>query len=382
MDHQQLKELFELYYNGNATPEQTARLMELIRQVPEAELGELIHEHGEKLTAITPVISAGKAENILQHILGNDPAPARKITWWHYTAAAAAVLALVIGISWMMKSKPHRPHPAVVATDIMPGKEGATLTLGNATVIGLDTAANGVIGQQGNVAVRLVNGQLTYSGNANTVNAPWNTITTGKGNHYSMVLTDGTKVWLNAASSLRFPAAFSGGERKVEVTGEVYFEVAPDPQKPFRVQLPGRGSIEVLGTHFNVHAYNDEPGVATTLFEGAVKVRKDDQQQLLAPGQQAVLNEQPGITLNKQVDLAQVIAWKEGYFWFDDTNIYTLMKQISRWYDVEVRFEGKVTEDGFTGKISRNVPLSQVLQILELYGLHFKITGKQITVMS
>jgi transmembrane sensor len=381
MDQLQLQELFERYYNRTATPEETATLMALIDETPPETLAELIREQGAKLSVADPVIPANVAENMLRQILPENPVPVRRFPWWPYAGAAAAAVLLAIGITWFMTDKRPVPVVKIPVADIAPGKEKATLTLGDATVIGLDTASNGVISQQGHTAVQLVNGQLIYSGNNTNAALTYNTISTGRGNHYSMVLSDGTKVWLNSASSLRFPVAFPGQERSVTVTGEVYFEVAPDAHKPFQVQLPQKGSITVLGTHFNVHAYDDETDITTTLLEGAVSIRKGSQQQLLKPGQQAVISDQPGISIRKPADLAQVMAWKDGYFWFNDTNIYALMKQIARWYDVEVRFEGKVTEDGFSGKISREVPLSRVLQILELNGVHFKIAGRQITVM-
>lgn len=381
MDQQQLQELFERYYNQTATPEETATLMALIDQAPAEKLAELIREQGAKLSVADPVIPANVARNILQNILQEDRRPVRRFSAWQYAGTAAAAILLLLGISWLMPGKHPAPLVKTPIADIAPGKESATLTLGDATVVGLDTASNGLLPQQGNTAVQLVNGKLIYSGSTANTAITYNTITTGRGNHYSMVLSDGTKVWLNSASSLHFPVAFSGSERQVAVTGEVYFEVAPDAHHPFQVQMPHKGTITVLGTHFNVHAYEDETDITTTLLEGAVSIRKGNQQQLLSPGQQAVISEQAGINVRKQVDLAQIMAWKEGYFWFNDTNIYALMKQIARWYDVEVRFEGKITEDGFSGKISRDVPLSRVLQILELNGVHFKITGRQITVM-
>ncbi|HEY9259425.1 FecR family protein, partial [Chitinophaga sp.] len=358
-----------------------ATLMALIDQAPPEKLSELIRQQGEKLTVPDAVITSEVAANMLQTILQEDGLPERRFRWWRYAGAAAATVLLALGIAWLMKDKHPSPLIKAPVADIAPGKEKATLTLGDATVIGLDTATNGTISQQGNTAVQLVNGQLVYSGSNANAALTYNTISTGRGNHYSMVLSDGTKVWLNSASSLRFPVAFSGSERQVAVTGEVYFEVAPDARKPFQVQMPHKGSITVLGTHFNVHAYDDETEITTTLLEGAVSIHKGSEQQLLRPGQQAVISDQPGMSIRKATDLGAVMAWKDGYFCFNDTNIYALMKQIARWYDVDVRFEGKITEDGFSGKISRDVPLSRVLQILELNGIHFKIAGRQITVM-
>ena len=279
---------------------------------------------------------------------------------------------------------PGRPSPAIASTnDRAPGINNATLTLADGSTITLDSAANGGLAQQGNTKVIKLNGQIAYT---NTGAAPdnaaplMNTIATARGNQYVLVLSDGSKVWLNAASSMRFPTAFKGKERKVEITGEAYFEIARNPAMPFRV-VAGGGEIEVLGTHFNVNAYSDESSVKTTLLEGAVAVKKEKARVTLSPGQQAGFSADKGTISLKEVDVARETAWKDGYFYFDNTDIYMLMRQAARWYDVEVTFKGKVTEDGFSGKISRSVPLSKLLKVLEQYDLHFNIEGKHITIM-
>jgi len=309
--------------------------------------------------------------------------------------AAAAVLALVGGklIFDLTAHRPIPPKPVVqpqVATvaDHPPGTQNATLTLADGNTITLDSAANGNLAQQGSTKVIKLNGQIAYTGKSTAVDPPlYNTIATARGNQYMLILSDGTKVWLNAASSMRFPTAFKGNERRVEITGEAYFEIANNPAMPFKV-VAGGGEIQVLGTHFNVNAYADESTVKTTLLEGAVAIRKDDARLVLSPGQQAkfhpqqthAANNERTITLQKDIDTGQETAWKDGFFWFDNTDIHTLMRQVSRWYDMEVEFKGQISDDGFSGKVARSVPLSKLLKVLEQYEINFRIEGKKIIV--
>ena len=270
--------------------------------------------------------------------------------------------------------------------DIQPGKNSAVLTLSNGTQILLDSAVNGALAQQGNMRVLKFNGRIAYKadeGNSN-VKPVYNTITTTRGNEYLLILADGTKAWLNAASSIHFPTAFSGNERKVEITGEVYFEVAHDRSKPFKVEFSNatgeKGEVEVLGTHFDLNAYPDETNIKTTLLQGSVKVSQSDKIQMLSPGQQAIISSDK-ITLKKDIDVAQITAWKNGYFLFNNTDIQSIMRQVSRWYDIDVSFEGKIPSDGFTGKILRNVPLSKFLKVLEMNDVKVRRDGRNVTVI-
>lgn len=280
----------------------------------------------------------------------------------------------------LFKTTPPKPDKkqAPVAADRPPGTQAATLTLGDGRTITLDSAADGNLARQGNTQIVKRNGQIAYTEKGSDAPPVWNTITTARGNQYSLVLPDGSKVWLNAASSVRFPTAFTGGERKVEITGEAYFDIAAQPSMPFKVIARG-GEIDVLGTHFNINAYDDESAVRTTLLEGAVKVLQGPSELELHPGQQAV-SANGKITLIKHVDTDRATAWKDGFFYFDNTDLHTLMRQVARWYDVEVAFKGDVSDDGFSGKISRNVPLSKLLKVLEQYDIHFDVTGNKITV--
>ena len=205
----------------------------------------------------------------------------------------------------------------------------------------------------------------------------YNTLTTPRGGQYHLTLSDGTSVWLNAASSIKYPIAFTGNERRVEITGEVYFEVEHNAAKPFRVICNGQ-TVEDLGTHFNINAYNDENAVKTTLLEGSVNVSAAGKNKMLKPGEQAQL--QHGNIRIADVDVNKVAAWKNGLFQFNDDNIRDIMRQLGRWYDVDIKYEGNLPDWEFSGAIPRNANLSQVLDILSFVKVHFRIDGKTIVV--
>ncbi len=317
---------------------------------------------------------------------------------WQYVAAAVIIFIIFsAGIYFVLSSKDTTQQvvkttmPAVqpLNNDVAPGGNKALLTLADGSTIVLDTAANGTIGVQGNIQVeKLSNGMIAYSigGKQVTENdeAFYNTISTPRGGQYKVLLSDGTQVWLNAASSIRYPVVFTGASRNVEVTGETYFEVAKNESKPFRVKT-ATSEIEVLGTHFNVNAYDDEPSVKTTLLEGAVKVslasaNADKKQIFLKPGQQSAVSKTGQINLLNNADTETVMAWKNGRFQFRSSDIQSMLRQISRWYDVDIEYKGKVNLH-FTGQLTRNEYVSSVLEKLALTEeVHFKIEGKKIIV--
>ena len=253
----------------------------------------------------------------------------------------AAVVLIVCGL-WFLAGRDRAPSIAVTpkTEDIAPGGDKAILTLADGTKVVLDTAGNGAITRQGNVTVIKLNGQLAYQPSTltSTSTLTYNTISTPRGGQYQLVLADGSKVWLNAASSLRFPTAFAGKERRVEVTGEAYFEVAHDAAMPFIVQR-GEAEVKVLGTHFNINGYEDEPSLKITLLEGKVRVSSRDQTAVLKPGQQAQLQTTNSkLQTTNQVDIDEVVAWKNGLFQFEQADIKTIMRQVARWYNVDVVF--------------------------------------------
>jgi ferric-dicitrate binding protein FerR (iron transport regulator) len=303
--------------------------------------------------------------------------------------AAASVVVVGMGLVFYSVWNLNSPHSHVAVDKlskeetIVPGGNKAKLVLGDGTEILLDTANSGTLTQNGSVKViKLHDGQLACSGAAPEKSVvSFNTLTTPRGGQYAITLTDGTKVWLNSVSSLRFPTSFTGADRTVELTGEGYFEVAHDPSKPFLVKV---NDIEarVLGTQFNIMAYPDEESVRTTLLEGSVRINQHSQSVLLKPGQQARITNSKSISVINDADTDQAVAWKNGVFDFDGSDIETTMRQISRWYDINVVYESKITEH-FNGAIVRNSSIEKVLQLLEYTGVvHFKIQGRKVFVLS
>jgi len=336
------------------------------------------------------------ADGILDNILTQHPKTiVRKASWYRYAvAAAAAVVVVSTGIYFLTKVQDNnKPESTKYASDIQAGKNRATLKLANGTIINLDSATNGEIAQQAGIEItKTADGQLVYNIAENaknektaSVTETYNTITTPRGGQYQINLPDGTKIWLNAASSLKYPTVFSKEERKVELTGEAYFEVAKiavkDRRTPFIV-VTDKQKIEVLGTHFNVNSYGDEIAAKTTLLEGSVKVSnlKSKRSNLLKPGQQSLIAGE-GLQI-ANVDTLESVAWKNGYFQFNESDLEDIMKQLSRWYNIDVVFEGKLPEDLFHFKTPRNQSLTEVLKIFELNGINFKIEGRKLIVKS
>lgn len=305
-------------------------------------------------------------------------------------AGLAAMVALAAIGLWVWKPGASNKPPIARKTvpekqeQIIPGGNKAVLTLAGGKQIILDSLQNGSIALQGNAHIlKLTSGRLAYQAD-HTGSGPavYNTITTPNGGQYQVWLPDGSKVWLNAASSLRFPTVFNGNEREVEMTGEVYFEIAKNQEKPFTVKSGGF-SIQVLGTNFDVNAYADEAVFKTTLLQGAVSVRDGLGSSLLEPGEQAIATDaEKNIRVLREADTEEAIAWKNGRFQFSNADIPTIMRQIARWYDVDVHYEGNIPMEHFTGEVSRYSSLDKVLKIFALSQIHFRIEGKKIVVVA
>jgi ferric-dicitrate binding protein FerR (iron transport regulator) len=386
MNIKQAKELLQRYQAGNVNQSEKELIENWYQQL--IETGEWEWADGEKdqLQKIMEYRLLQKihgASKPLQSHLFN-----RKI-WW-----AAASVTIILGASaYFLFLKKTTPSPQIVKTGTLsddvqaPKSNKAMVTLANGQKVYLDSINNGALALQGNVKlVKLASGEIVYQSSGEIDGQlQYNTLENPRGSTViNMVLIDGTKVWLNAGSSLVYPVVFTGDTRKVAITGEAYFEVAKNPAKPFLVKVEtktgGAGEIEVLGTHFDVNAYSEEPNIKATLLEGSVNIKRQNVVQTLAPGQQAVLTT-GGIKLEKNVDLSQVMAWKEGFFLFNNIDIHTLMRQVSRWYDVDVNFEGNISAEGYTGKISNDVPLSKLLEALQLNGLHASMEGRKINII-
>lgn len=313
----------------------------------------------------------------------NKPPHLMTRKWLRYAAAAAVFTGVSIGAYFLMHQRMAYPREIAakpIKTDIAPGGNRAILTLGNGSEIILDSAQNGIIAQQGNTnIVKTDSGKLTYKISPDIKSAlSNNTMTTPRGGQYQLILSDGTKVWLNAASSITYPTAFVGSQRKVMITGEAYFEVAHNSLKPFLVSV-NHMEVEVLGTHFNINAYPDETSITTTLLEGSVKVSWNNQEKLLKPGQQsqAAIN---GISIMEKADLDYVMAWKNGEMELANGDVKKLFREISRWYDVDIEYRGVIPEGQFAASIKRNLPLSNLLRVLDTYGVHTQLENKTIVV--
>jgi transmembrane sensor len=304
--------------------------------------------------------------------------------WVKIAAAAAIILVLSVGIYKIYFPATPLELWATNLPDIKPGGNNAVLTLSNGNKIILNNAANGNLAKEtGSVINKTNDGRVTYIATnlsvGNTVGV--NTISTPRGGQYEVVLPDNSKVWLNASSSITFPTAFQNSTREVSITGEVYFEVAKDKTKPFRVT--GNGQVtEVLGTHFNINAYTDEPQMITTLLEGAVKINNGGHTALLRPGQQAIIGvkEKGSIEITDNPDADEAVAWINGKFKFKNADIPTVMRQLERWYNVNVEFAGKIPDEKFNGTLSRNIKISDALILIGYTRINYTIEGRKIII--
>lgn len=367
-------DLLRRYLAGKSSPEETARIDKWY-----AAADDTAGADNNDATAIKELIYQR-----ITHELNREPRviPFYKRPFFRLAAAAVLLIAAATTIFLLANRSGNNPPLAEAGpgTQLIPGGNKAVLKLADGSTIGLDTAANGSLAEQGSIRVlKLDNGQLAYRGaNESTGEVLYNTIITPRGGQYQVVLADGSKVWLNAASSLRFPTAFTGSERTVELTGEGYFEVSKNLSLPFKVNITGKGEVEVLGTHFNINAYEDESSSRITLLEGSVKVKQGAAVQVLKPGQQAQLTDRVKVITG--VDLEEVMAWKNGRFFFNKTDVQATMRQLARWYDAEVKYEGAV-EGFFNGSISRSESIAKVLRLLQLTDeVQFSIEGKTIVV--
>jgi ferric-dicitrate binding protein FerR (iron transport regulator) len=299
-----------------------------------------------------------------------------------YKLVAAAIVILCVGfVSYIFfPGLGKKPKLAQNGNEvILPGCNKAVLTLGNGKKIVIDSTNSGHLANDSHAAInKTTSGSIVYT-DVPEKEVVYNSLTTPRGGLFTVVLPDGTQVTLNAASSLKYPTAFEGNERRVELTGEAYFEVAHNPQKPFRV-VSNNQTVEVLGTHFDLNAYPDEAGIKTTLLEGSVKVSAGKLVRVIEPGQQAILVN--GLIAVSEANTEEAVAWKNGYFRFNDEKIESIMRKISLWYDVDIQYQGDITTEGYNGTISRYRNIQEVLSTLELtQSVHFKINGRRITVL-
>lgn len=297
---------------------------------------------------------------------------------WGWAAAGIVALLGVGVILWNNGKNEVNPAVGVSAVkEIEPGKDGAVLTLADGTQVVLDSLGNQLVASQNGSNASIRNGELVYDVTEGNAEPAFNTMTTPKGKQFSVQLPDGTRVWLNAASSIRYPTAFKGNERRVQISGEVYFEVAKNSRTPFRVNVNDRSEVEVLGTRFNVNAYDNESAISTTLLEGAVKMNGT----LMRPGQQAkVIDAKGKVSLTDNADIDKVMAWKNGYFNFDDIPLEEAMRQLSRWYDIDIVYAQGIPKVKMAGEMKRDLNLSQLLEALKELGLHYQVEGRKLII--
>jgi transmembrane sensor len=405
MTNERFIELFDKSRNGDLSGSEAIEWNEWIeRSDHNREMVERLHdeEYLKRTTSLLAKARLGDWQNILEKHPELRPEGAvvkrmnsvRLIRVW--IAAAAAVLLIVLTTYWFFNNKAADQKLATTSKKQVhdvgpPDITKARITLANGQVVALDTLAIGVLAMQGKVnVVKTSDGQITYKGAAGkgvSGEVAYNTLTNPRGSKVvSISLGDGTTIWLNSESTLRYPVVFNGNERRIELTGEAYFEVASSflksgKKRPFFVTA-NDVTVEVLGTHFNVNAYGDEEALKTTLLEGSVKVGSKGQSVVLKPGEQAiVIASHSPLTIDHSPALDQVMAWKNNTFYFDGENLQAIMKQLSRFYNVDVEYEGNIPDKRFGGMISRNKNLNEVLSVLELSGVHFRVEGKKIIVL-
>ncbi|MDI3319805.1 FecR family protein [Pinibacter soli] len=394
MTHQELfLELFARYISGEITPQEYQQLQVMIHQpayesLLSDELKRTLIEntYGEiDLPLSTDDFIKGLQKRMPVEMEAEKALPVSNVKTMYgarkWMAAAAMLLAVATGAYFLLHK--NTAETVVLAKDtsakqdILPGSSKAILQLANGATVGLDEKGDTQLPSDSGVKIMKHGSELAYIAKTATEDIKYNKVITPAGGQYKLTLSDGTKVWLDAMSSIYFPTAFTGKERVVEVTGQVYFEVASNVGKPFSVKVK-QSIVNVLGTHFNINAYDDEGEMKTTLLEGAVQVKQQEQELRLRPGQQAQIDAGGKLKIAIQPNLEETMAWKDGMFVFEGTDIKTIMRQLARWYDLTIEYKDNI-HGVFVAKIPRNVGLSEILKLLELTKqVKFVVEGKRI----
>jgi ferric-dicitrate binding protein FerR (iron transport regulator) len=375
MDKSTIEQRCEEYLEGTILPEDWAALKTYLLKDDDAEFKqELMLALSQKEYGPADPVVLERILNKVTNDAGNR-APVHRVHFlrrWGWAAAAVLVAISVAGYFLLSDKKDTTNTPvATVVDEIQPGKNGAVLTLADGSTVLLDSMKNGLVAQQGGAKARLVEGMLQYEGRGQE--QLFNTMSTPKGRQFRLTLPDGTRVWLNSATAIRYPTAFTGNERKVEISGEAYFEVAKNVKMPFIVNVKDKISVQVLGTSFNINAYDNGNSSKTSLLEGSVQVNASGKKQTLTPGQQARIDAGNNIRLIENADLEKAVAWKNGYFNFNDEDIYEVMRQLERWYDIEVIYSKAIPPIEFRGKLPRDLSLQQMLGILGEMKVKFRL---------
>jgi len=386
MTENHLVSLIIRHWSGELADEETAELMQWAKASRENQqiLDGISNEETLKAELDTwRNLNAAGAWPKLEHFLKTRKrARIRRIVGW---SAVAAILIALAMIGLNRNDKVNSQQQSLIAKTvqvIMPGRNTAQLTLSNGQVILLDSAADGSLAVQGNTRLlKIDSGTISYivSGNSNKEAVVYNTLTTPRSGQYRLTLPDGSRVWLNNVSSLRYPTSFKGKERTVELTGEAYFEIARDAARPFHVKVRDQ-VVNVLGTSFNIMAYSEEESIQTTLLSGSVKIEVGRTAVELRPDEQAQWKKGGKLSVVKDVPSQDIISWKEGFFYFGRASFAAVMRQLARWYDVEVVYKGEAPTVEFGGKIDRSLPLNDLLKFLDKNQIHFRLNGRQLIV--
>lgn len=387
--------LFDRYYNRTATPKEIDEFLALVEQTDDVVLEQHLSASFKNLAFEPSILAHEKTEAIRQQILKSDASkmailPVYDKKRWHIRWFAGISAAMILFFScWICIHFNNLPRTAsklskrIDKPDILPGGNKAYLTLSDGSKVVLDSIKPGTIARQGNIEIyKDAAGKLTYSAPKQSQNThhstALNTLNTPTGGQYMLILADGTKVWLNAASSLQFPVSFSGPNRNVTLTGEAYFEVSKNANQPFLVKC-GETSVKVLGTHFNIMAYENEAIKKTTLLEGAIEISNSTNRFRVKPGEQVQLS-QHHLSPPKRIDTTQETAWKNGFFDFRDANVDYILRQVSRWYGVDIKYAAGIPKGLYTGRISRAVKISKLLEMLQYTGFKYKLVDNTIIV--
>ncbi|QEC42975.1 FecR family protein [Pseudobacter ginsenosidimutans] len=399
--------LLEKMANNSASEADINLFWERLKHLPQQEVADLMDQYESMLEQEADFGAADEQMfREMQQRIATWETPAKvhsfRANLWRNAAVAASLLILLAigGYFWLR----HKDPPAIVGTnpklspEIGPGRDGAILTLADGRKVLLDSMGDGNIAIQNGARIELQNGRLAYHPDGRGAeNIGYNTMTTPKGRQYSLLLPDGSRVWLNAASSLRFPTTFSGKQRRVEITGEAFFEVAPNASQPFQVNIANQAGVEVLGTSFNVNAYTNEPVIDLTLLEGTVKVSPASKDQMmeqqdrtgkavvLKPGQQARLftgQQTPAMKVIDDADMDKVMAWKNGLFNFNGLSFGEIMRQLERWYDIKVVYENNtVPNKRLAGEMTRGVSLNGLLKQLGEMGVRYQLNDRTLLIL-
>ncbi len=387
LKNERLKYLLDLFTTNSIKPNEFNEMLEHLDQKEgETTLEDYIRETGsenETGDTITP-----DWELLWERIrpVKTQVVPFYKKKWMQVAASVIVMLTIAGILTWSNYNKTAAIDTVstvkdnAAPTEILPGSNKAILLLDDGEIISLDESKTGLLAEQGSTQINQNNaGEIIYNAKGETTAIGYNTLSTPNGGQFNLILPDGSKVWLNAASSIRFPTAFTGNTRDVSITGEVYFEVVKNTESPFIVTHNDL-KIKVLGTSFCINTYSNEPSIKTTLVTGLVEVRKSGNFLKLQPGQQVQFNAANKATLIQQADIDEVLAWKNGIFNFDKADLETVMRQFERWYDITIEYPNGIPKQKFWGKIQRNLSLNDVLDILKETGVKFMVKDRTIII--